>query len=56
MTKQVRIYLEDEVHAKAKASAALEGVTLAAWIEAALMAALEKPVKRTTKKGVKKST
>ena len=49
MTKQVRIYLPDEVHAQAKARAALEGVTLAAWIETALTEALAKPQKKTQK-------
>ncbi len=52
MAKTVRIYLSDEAHAQAKSRAALEGVTLAAWIEAAIKDALAKP----QKKGVKKST
>lgn len=52
MAKTVRIYLSDEAHAQAKARAALEGVTLAAWIETAIKDALTKP----QKKGVKKST
>lgn len=51
MTKQVRIYLEDEVHAQVKARAALEGKTQAAWIEAALMAALAKPQAKRSAKG-----
>lgn len=57
MRKTIRIAIEDEAHKQAKARAALEGVTLAAFIEAAIVAALAKPVKRAAqKKGVKKST
>lgn len=52
MAKQVRVMLPEEIHAQVKSQAALQGVTLAKWIEAAIMAALAKP----TKKGAKKST
>ena len=36
MTKQVRVMLADEVHAQVKSRAALAGMTLAAWIAAAI--------------------
>jgi predicted HicB family RNase H-like nuclease len=49
MAKTVRVYLSNEAHAQAKAAAALQGVTLAAWIEAAIMEKLERPAPK--KKG-----
>jgi predicted HicB family RNase H-like nuclease len=50
MTKQVRVMLSEEVHAQIKARAALEGVTLAAWIAAAIDEKLSKPKKKGGKK------
>lgn len=44
MIKQVRVLIEDDLHAQAKSHAALEGVSLAAWIEAAIKAQLAKPI------------
>ena len=47
MTKQVRVMLADEVHAQVKSRAALAGMTLAAWIEAAIADKLGKPTPKT---------
>lgn len=50
MAKTVRVYLSDEAHAQAKASAALGHVTLAAWIEAAINEKLQREQKKGGKK------
>lgn len=52
MRKTIRIAIEDEAHKQAKIGAAQSGITLAAWIEAAISEKLQ----REQKKGVKKST
>ena len=46
MSKQVRVILPEEVHAQVKSQAAFQGVTLAKWIEAAIMEKLGKPTKK----------
>ena len=43
MAKQVRVILPDDVHIQVKVSAALAGVSLAAWIADAIAAKLAKP-------------
>ena len=55
MIKQVRVLIEDDLHAQAKSHDALEGVSLAAWIEAAIKAQLAKPIapRNTQPKGTK---
>ena len=54
MTKTVRIVIDDETHRQAKAQAALAGVTLAAWITAAIGEKAQRPTaKRSTAKGAK---
>ena len=51
MGKTVRIIIDDETHKQAKAQAALAGMTLAAWIAAAIA---EKAARTpATTKGVK---
>ena len=49
MRKTIRIAIEDDAHKQAKARAALEGVTLAAWIEAAIAEKLTKPIAKPSK-------
>ena len=51
MGKTVRIIIDDETHKQAKAQAALAGMTLAAWIEAAIADKLGKPTPKTPTKG-----
>jgi predicted HicB family RNase H-like nuclease len=49
MQKTVRVIIEDELHKQAKARAALEGVSLALWIAAAIETRLAQPVKAQKK-------
>jgi hypothetical protein len=53
MRKTIRIAIEDEAHKAAKSAAALQGMTLAAFIEAAIMEKIQRPAPkpaRSTKK------
>ena len=49
MQKTIRVIIEDELHKQAKARAALEGVSLAVWIGAAIEQRLAQPVKTVKK-------
>lgn len=50
MVKTIRVIIEEDLHKQAKARAALEGVSLAAWIATAIEAQLAKPQKKGGKK------
>lgn len=50
MAKTIRVKLPDEAHKQAKAAAALQGITFAAWVEAAIVEKLQRLSRKTPAK------